>query len=59
MNPTDQTLLLRGVTVSYATASLENGITVGNLGGGTALEVRGDLDATGTQVVATRIRPAN
>lgn len=59
VNPTDQTLLLRGVTVSYATANLENGITVGNLGGGTALEVRGDLDATGTQVVATRIRPAN
>lgn len=51
-----QTFVLRGVTVSYASATIEwkNG-TAAQLAVGVQLEVKGTLSADGTMVQATRI----
>ena len=51
-----QTLTMRGqTTVSYASATFSGG-TVADLAVGKTIEVRGNLSADGSQVVATRIK---
>ncbi len=51
-----QTLTMRGpTTVSYATASFASG-AVTDLAVGQAIEVRGNLSADGSQVIATQIK---
>lgn len=55
VNQSADRLMLKGVEVSYATATLENNLTEGDLATA-SLEVRGDLDPTGTLVIATRIK---
>ena len=58
VNTSTDRLILKGVEVSYATATLEDNLTENDLAAA-SLEVRGDLDATGTIVVATRIKLKN
>lgn len=55
VNTATDRMTIKGVEVSYATATLEDNLTEGVLAT-TSLEVRGDLDATGTLVIATRIK---
>lgn len=58
VNTATDRLILKGVEVSYATATLEDSLTEGDLATA-SLEVRGDLDASGTLVIATRIKLKN
>lgn len=58
VNTATDRLIINNVTVSYASATLEDGLIESALSS-TSLEVRGALDATGTVVVATRIKPKN
>jgi hypothetical protein len=51
-----QTLTMRGpTTINYATASFSSG-TVADLAVGKAIEVKGNLSADGTQVIATQVK---
>ncbi|MEN9384895.1 MAG: hypothetical protein RL323_2038, partial [Pseudomonadota bacterium] len=49
-----QTLLVRGVTINYATAQFKDG-TASNLSAGVAVEIKGVLNSAGTLVTATQI----
>jgi len=55
LDTTAQTFLLRGSVVSYGGSVSYTGGTVATLANGIHVEVRGDLSADGTQVVATLI----
>ncbi len=56
LDTTSQTLTMRGpTTVNYATASFSSG-SVADLAVGKAIEVKGNLSADGSQVVATQIK---
>lgn len=55
----NQTFVLKGVTVFYASPLFENGASLTSLSDGTLLDVRGSMDASGTRLLASRIRREN
>lgn len=56
LNSANKWFDVQGVSVDYSNVTPENGLTTSNFSDGTALEVRGALNPSGTRVIATRIK---
>lgn len=59
VDPLNQTVTLRGVTVLYATALFENGASLSSLDDGSRLDVQGQFESNGQRLIATRVRREN
>ena len=56
VNPSAQSFVLRGTTVTYGSGTRFDNGTAANLAAGAPVEIKGALSTTGNQVVAARIK---